>query len=92
MNDVLVVFYKNIIKIILFFVVGRSKLIFFMRQILNFVVTFIFGWRDLLRVRHKRRRYLAKRPVGPSENFVAKMFSDSALKKERNGSAMACFF
>ena len=42
----LVVFCKNLSKIDLFFVVGGSKLIFFVGQVLNFRMVFILGRRE----------------------------------------------
>jgi len=47
---VLIFFYKNVLKIILSFVVGRSKLHFFVRKILNstvvIIVVIILGLRE----------------------------------------------
>ena len=41
MNEVLVVFYENFLETALSFVVGGSKLTFFVRQILNSRIAFI---------------------------------------------------
>ena len=48
MDDVLFVFYENLSEIVSSFVVGRSKLANFMRQILNFIVTIILGRRKYI--------------------------------------------
>ena len=45
MDEVLVVFYKNLSEIGLSFVVCESKLTFFVQQILNFRIAFILGGR-----------------------------------------------
>ena len=47
----LVVFYENFSEIGLSFVVGGSKLIFFVGQILNSRMTFILGWTEYLILR-----------------------------------------
>jgi len=41
-HEVLVVFYDNFLEISLSFVVGGSKLVIFVRQILNSRIAFIF--------------------------------------------------
>ena len=46
MDEVLVVFYENIPKIVLSFVVGRSKLPFFVGQILNSIIAIILRPRE----------------------------------------------
>ena len=46
MDDVLVVFCKNLSKIILFFVVGGSKLVIFIEQILNSIVAINLGRKE----------------------------------------------
>ena len=45
---ILIVFRKNILEITLTFVVGGSKLTFFVKQILNFVVAFILERREYM--------------------------------------------
>ena len=44
----LVVFCENLPKTSLYFVVGESKLIFFVGQILNYRIVFILGRREYL--------------------------------------------
>ena len=41
MDEVLVVFFENVSEIILSFVVDKSKLLFFVRQILNSIIAII---------------------------------------------------
>ena len=45
MDEVLVVFCENVPEIILSFMVGGSKLVFFVGQILNSKIAFILGQR-----------------------------------------------
>ena len=46
MIEVLVVFCENLPEISLSFVIGGSKLTFFVGQILNSRIVFILGWRE----------------------------------------------
>ena len=48
MNEVLVVFCENLLETGLSFVIGGSKLIFFVGQILNSKIVFILGRREYI--------------------------------------------
>ena len=43
MDEILVVFCENLLEIMLSFVIGMSKVAFFVEQILNSIVVFILG-------------------------------------------------